>query len=182
LEESGYRFDVIPADEAIEQETDMAMLGPIELVAHLARKKGADVHRQAPDRLVLACDTVVSLDREVLGKPSDVADARSMLRKLQGSLHSVHSGLCLWPPAPGEPLVETATTWLRMDRLSDEQIEEYLASGLWQGKAGAFGYQDRQGWLHIVEGSESNVVGLPLELFKDMAARLGQIPYLGSMP
>ena len=48
-----------------------------------------------------------------------------------------------------------------MDRLAADQIDEYLASGLWAGKAGAFGYQDRQGWLHIVAGSESNVVGLP---------------------
>ena len=58
-----------------------------------------------------------------------------------------------------------------MDPLSDEQIAEYLASGQWEGKAGAFGYQDRIGWLHIEEGSESNVVGLPLELLAEMLGR-----------
>ena len=61
-----------------------------------------------------------------------------------------------------------AVTWLRMDGLSPAQIDEYIASGLWEGKAGAFGYQDRLGWLQIIAGSESNVVGLPLELLAEM--------------
>ena len=55
---------------------------------------------------------------------------------------------------------------------TSHQIEEYLSSGLWEGKSGAFGYQDRPGWLHIVEGSESNVIGLPLELLGAMLADL----------
>jgi len=59
-------------------------------------------------------------------------------------------------------------TTLRMDPLSSAQIDEYLSGGQWQGKAGAFGYQDRLGWVHVIEGSESNVVGLPLELLSEM--------------
>jgi septum formation protein len=59
-----------------------------------------------------------------------------------------------------------------MDDLSDAQLDKYLASGQWQGKAGAFGYQDRLGWVHIVEGSESNVVGLPMEMLAEMLAQL----------
>jgi nucleoside triphosphate pyrophosphatase len=55
-----------------------------------------------------------------------------------------------------------------MDPLHPEQLTEYVASRLWEGKAGGFGYQDRLGWLHIVEGSESNIVGLPLELLRQM--------------
>lgn len=66
--------------------------------------------------------------------------------------------------------MRVAVTRLEMDPLSSEQIEEYLDSGLWENKAGAFGYQDRVGWLHIVEGSESNVIGLPLELLAEMLA------------
>jgi septum formation protein len=60
-----------------------------------------------------------------------------------------------------------------MDRLSDSQLNDYLASGAWQGKAGAFGYQDRLGWVHIIKGSPSNVVGLPLELLAEMLAEIG---------
>jgi septum formation protein len=59
-----------------------------------------------------------------------------------------------------------------MRRLSPAEIEEYLASGLWEGKAGAFGYQDRLGWLEIIEGSESNVVGLPMERLARMLAEI----------
>jgi septum formation protein len=59
-----------------------------------------------------------------------------------------------------------------MDPLVDEELDDYLASGLWEGKAGAFGYQDRTGWVHVVEGSETNVVGLPMELLAEM---LGEI-------
>ena len=58
-----------------------------------------------------------------------------------------------------------------MDDLSDEAVEEYLATGEWQGKAGAFGYQDRLGWVHVVSGSESNVVGLPMEMLSGNAGR-----------
>jgi septum formation protein len=60
-----------------------------------------------------------------------------------------------------------------MDRLSDRQIDEYLSSGGWDGKAGAFGYQDRLGWVHVVEGSETNVVGLPMELLAEMLGEIG---------
>ncbi len=66
---------------------------------------------------------------------------------------------------------EVDVTVLRMDALSDAQIEQYLASGAWEGKAGAFGYQDRLGWVHILEGSPSNVVGLPLELLARMLSQ-----------
>ena len=67
--------------------------------------------------------------------------------------------------------VRVAVTRLRMDRLSAAEIDDYLASGLWEGKAGAFGYQDRLGWVHVVEGSETNVVGLPMELLAEMLGR-----------
>ena len=80
------------------------------------------------------------------------------------------SGLCLWNVPGGNPRVRVAVTRLRMDRLSAVEIDDYLASGLWDGKAGAFGYQDRLGWVHVVEGSETNVVGLPMELLAEMLA------------
>ena len=118
------------------------------------------------------------IDGMVLGKPRDEADARAMLQRLSGREHRVFSGLCLWPldlvlslaarPAEGLPAVRVAITRLQMDRLTGPQLEEYLASGQWEGKAGAFGYQDRLGWVHVIEGSESNVVGLPMETLAEM--------------
>jgi nucleoside triphosphate pyrophosphatase len=115
---------------------------------------------------------VAECDGFILGKPRDEADARAMLTQLSGREHRVLTGICLWRLRDGEPLVRVAVTRLRMDGLTDMQLDDYLASGQWEGKAGAFGYQDRLGWVHIVEGSESNVVGLPMELLAEMLAEI----------
>lgn len=184
LEQAGYRFQVIPPRTTAEcgvcsRET------PPEFVARMAWQKAADiVMRQATadppasslkppaSSLIVSCDTVAECLGQILGKPSSREHARSMLRLLSGHEHHVYSGLCLWPLPVGQPHVRVATTRLQMDLLSDDEIDDYLDSGLWEGKAGAFGYQDRAGWLHITSGSESNVIGLPLELLADMLADL----------
>ncbi len=93
-----------------------------------------------------------------------------MLTQLSGREHRVLTGLCLWKLGKKEPRIRVDVTRLRMDQLTEAQLDEYLASGQWEGKAGAFGYQDRLGWVHIVEGSTSNVVGLPMELLAQMLA------------
>jgi len=141
---------------------------PAQLVARLAYQKAADVAPQIERGLILGCDTVAECEQQILGKPSDEDDARRMLETLRGREHRVLSGLCLWQQPDGRADVRVAVTKLRMDRLTDPEIDDYLASGAWRGKAGAFGYQDRLGWVHIIEGSQSNVVGLPMELLAQM--------------
>jgi septum formation protein len=167
LATAGYSFEVHPPSEAAEcgvcdRET------PAELVARLAYQKAGDVARRIDRGLVLGCDTVVECQGRILGKPADLAHAQAMLTTLSGREHRVLSGLCLWPVPGNEPTVRVAVTTLRMDQLTPEQLDEYLAGGQWEGKAGAFGYQDGLDWVHVVEGSESNVVGLPLELLAEM--------------
>jgi septum formation protein len=141
---------------------------PTLLVARLACQKAADVVRRVSSGIVLGCDTVAECDGLILGKPTDWEHARKMLGTLSGREHRVLSGLCLWQVPGGNPAVRVAVTTLRMDRLSPQQLNDYLASGLWRGKAGAFGYQDGIDWVHVLEGSESNVVGLPMELLGEM--------------
>lgn len=171
LAEAGYTFEVVaPSDEAEDDLPDMG--DPIEIVTRLARQKAANVAGRIDAGIVIGCDTVAACEGAILGKPRDAAHAREILTKLSGREHEVYSGLCLWQVPGDRTRVQTARTRLQMHPLSAEQIEEYLASGLWQGKAGAFGYQDRLGWLEIVEGSESNVVGLPLELLGEMLAEI----------
>ena len=172
LEEAGYRFTVCPPGPEAEQ-GDVDNETPERLVARLAYQKAADVARRVAKGLILACDTVAECDGRILGKPSDEDHARRMLKTLRGREHRVLTGLCLWPLPDGQPDTRVEVTTLRMDRLDDEQIDEYLASGGWLGKAGAFGYQDRLGWVHVLEGSESNVVGLPMELLAEMLADAG---------
>jgi len=168
LVEAGYPVRVVYPAESAE---DGALPGeePFEMVARLAYQKAADVATRVPSGLIVGCDTVVECGGQILGKPDDENHARQILKELRGRRHRVLSGLCLWEKARRvAPLTRVAETLLEMDRLSDEQIEEYLASGKWEGKAGAFGYQDRLGWVRILEGSESNVVGLPMELLEEM--------------
>jgi len=175
LDEAGYRFTIITPSEAAEDGRRRGE-SPAELVARLARQKAADVARRVESGLVLGCDTVVTLDDveqrdgRILGKPDDEAHARAMLETLSGRRHRVLSGLCLWQVPGDRVIVRVAVATLEMDRLSEDQLAAYLASGGWRGKAGAFGYQDRLGWVHVTEGSESNVVGLPMELLAEMLA------------
>jgi septum formation protein len=173
LQQAGYKFRVVtPSPQAecgvCSQET------PPELVARLACQKAADVVSQLnvagplQDETIVACDTVAECVGQILGKPIDAEHARQMLKLLSGRVHHVYSGLCIWQLPKGEPHVTVVVTRLRMDALSDPEIDEYVASGQWEGKAGAFGYQDRIDWLHIEDGSESNVIGLPLEKLAEL--------------
>jgi len=170
LTEVGYRFSVLPASEAAECGV-CAGESAAQLVSRLARQKAADVAPRVDRGVILACDTVAACQGEILGKPANEQHARRMLQSLRGQRHHVYTGMCLWRRPDDLIMADVATTVLRMDVLSDREIDEYVKSGLWEGKAGAFGYQDRHGWLHIEQGSESNVVGLPLELLAALLPR-----------
>mgnify|MGYP006274447815 CR=1 FL=1 len=144
---------------------------PLEaFVRRLALAKAGAVVAAGIDGLILACDTLAELDGEPLGKPADRADARRMLEALSGRAHRVVSGVCLWRSPGHEPLLADAVSVLEMDRLTDDFLDWYLDSGLWRGKAGACGFQDERLPLRLVSGSPSNVVGLPLELVREMLA------------
>ena len=102
-----------------------------------------------------------------------------MLRCMRGQRHRVWTGVCLWRRPDDHRLLDYDCTELVMESISDSQLEAYLESGDWEGKAGAFGYQDDLPWIEILSGSPSNVIGLPLELLARMLERMGSIP-LGS--
>jgi septum formation protein len=175
LAEAGYAVEVVvPGDHA--ESGAPAHEGVRELVMRFAYQKSLDVasrikkqtNESRKQAVLVACDTLAECRGEILGKPRDAKDARRMLELLSGEEHQVYSGLCVWPLAMAEPRTRLARTTLFMDQLGKAEIDEYLASDQWREKAGAFGYQDRPGWLHIVEGSPSNVIGLPLELLEEM--------------
>ncbi|HIF33904.1 MAG: nucleoside triphosphate pyrophosphatase [Pirellulaceae bacterium] len=169
LLEAGYDFQVIVPSATAEcgvcsRET------PPELVARLARQKAEDVAKRLTEGLVIGCDTLAECRGQMLGKPKNREHAGEMLRFMRGREHSVYSGLCLWLLPQEEVHVQVDRTRLQMIELTDSEIDSYLDTNLWEGKAGAFGLQDRLGWIEIVEGSESNVVGLPMELLTTMLA------------
>lgn len=180
MKEYGYEFEVIEPDPMAEcgicsRET------PPEMVARLAYQKAADIAKRVPGVLqgkqvdaaiVIGCDTVAECMGTILGKPKNVEHAREMMRLLRGREHHVYSGLCVWLRPGEERHVEVDVTKLTMEALPDDRIEEYLATGSWEGKAGGFGFQDNLGWIRILEGSVSNVVGLPMERLAVMLERV----------
>lgn len=171
LEEWGYSFSVVPPHESAEcgicsRET------PPEMVARLALQKARDVALRTPAGIVIGCDTVAECCGLILGKPKNREHAKEMLTLMRGRDQRVYSGLCVWPRPGEEPCVRVAVTHLLMDPVSDSELEAYLETSAWEGKAGAFGYQDGLDWVHITEGSESNVVGLPMELLAEMLSQL----------
>lgn len=171
LTAAGYEFELLPPHDSAEcgicsKET------PPELVARLAYQKARDVALRVAEGTVIGCDTVAECCGQILGKPKNIDHARSMLQLLRSREHHVYSGLCLWLRPSEDKHVQVAVTRLRMDPISDAELEAYLETNAWEGKAGAFGYQDGLDWVHVEEGSESNVVGLPLELFAQMLANL----------
>lgn len=194
LREDGYRFATIPAAECIEKYANAPLDSPCDYVRTLATLKAQNVAARLCGRvsvarwdvspelpgsapfLVVGCDSVAVCNDEILGKPRDREDAERMLRALSGSVHRVVTGLALWRVDAQDyasgPYVEKLETRvesssLEMEELGEARLAYYLDSGLWEGKAGAFGYQDGNDWLKLIEGTESNVVGLPLEALAD---------------
>ena len=167
LTEFGYQFETDPPSDGAECGICSGETPP-ELVVRLARQKAVDVAVRYDFAIILGCDTVAECYGQVLGKPRDREDASRMLKLLRGKEHRVHSGVCLWVRPEDQVLLQVDTTTLFMDQVSDQQLENYLDTNKWEGKAGAFGYQDGWDWLHVTKGSETNVVGLPMELLKDM--------------
>jgi septum formation protein len=149
-------------------ETPQAKETPRSLARRLARTK-AEVSRRAADRdpdtrnaYVLSADTVVAVGRRILPKPELTDEAAACLRLLSGRAHRVYTSICLITPK-GKVRQKLVETRVRFKRLSREEMETYLASGEWQGKAGGYAIQGRAGaFVTKLVGSYSNVVGLPL--------------------
>ena len=161
------KFDIIVAKG--EEKADGTT--PEALVKTLATQKAEEVALLdiAKGKAVLGADTVVALDGEVLGKPKDEADARRMLCALSGRAHEVYTGVCMSYLENGKrkTLVKADCTKVYFNALTSEFIDEYIKSGSPMDKAGAYGIQDG-GLVDKIDGSFTNVVGLPIELCKEM--------------
>ena len=149
----------LPADL---DETPRPKETPRRLALRLAEGKASVVAAQAPDAFVLAADTVVALGRRLLGKAEDEAEARVWLGLLSGRAHRVFTGVAVIAPS-GRRALRLGEARVRFKRLTSQEIDAYIASGEWRGKAGAYAIQGRAGGFVIdVQGSYSAVIGLPL--------------------
>jgi septum formation protein len=175
LEEAGVEFTVLGADEVVERH-DPA-LPPESLTIENARAKARAVAVRRPEALVLGADTLVYLDGAPLGKPGSLDEAAGMLRRLSGRAHQVCTGVCLcWDAGGGVDEFHELTT-VHFRPLSDAMIAEYLARVPVLDKAGAYAMQDH-GALVVasIDGSWSNVVGLPMEKTLAALARWRRAP------
>lgn len=148
---------------AVVDETPLAGEAPSEMVLRISRAKATAMPDVGPDELVVAADTTVVLDGQVLGKPADAEAAVEVLRCLGGRPHLVYTGLALWHPASRRMILELGQSQVWMRAYSEEEITAYVASGDPLDKAGAYAIQHR-GFDPVsrVEGCWLNVMGLPL--------------------
>lgn len=157
LEQLGLDPEVVPADI---DETPLPGEDPVSYVHRLAREK-AEALDVSPAAVVIAADTTIDLDGEILAKPEDADDARSMLRRQSARTHRVHTGIAV--RHRGVTLVDVVTTLVTMVPITDELLDWYVGTGEPLDKAGAYALQGAGGVLvEKVNGSVSNVVGLPL--------------------
>ena len=163
LSQIGLTFAVCPSDVVEPPLSVYSNKSASEITRELALIKAKAVAQDHNDGVIIGADTLVSLDGELLGKPSDDADALKMLTRLSGNSHEVVTGVTLIDAATGRNSVWSETTQVDFRELSSTEITAYIASGEASDKAGAYGIQGRgAAFVRRIEGCYFNVVGLPL--------------------
>ncbi len=177
LTQAGFQFTVLPSDV---DESFSASMSPQEVPVMLAERKAKALIENCANSLVLAADTVVILENEILNKPSDKQDALHMLKKLSGKTHEVVTGIAL--ASPQGIITAADSAMVRFRELADWEIEWYVRGGASLDKAGAYGVQDFIGMAGIekLDGSFYTVMGLPIyhvyQLLKPFILESKQMP------
>ena len=161
LELADLKFDVMPSD-AQEITTKTA---PNEVVMELASLKAKDIYKKSEKQsMIVGADTVVAYQGQILGKPTDEADAKRMLTMLSGQTHEVYTGVCVIEDEKIKTFYEE--TKVTFYEISDEQIDRYIKTGEPMDKAGSYGIQGKAAvFIKGIEGDYYNVVGFPIARF-----------------
>lgn len=166
LENYNVKFNIIKS------EIDEVILGhesPVQAVVRLALEKGIDVASKNQGDLVIAADTIVVLNDKILGKPKDESDAYKTLNSLSGREHQVVTGISLINIAENKKVVDYVVSEVKFKHLSDKVISDYLKTGEFQDKAGAYGIQGYGALLvDEIKGDYFNIVGLPISKLSDL--------------
>jgi len=166
LKSLGYHFDIVPHD-IVECVHDNVL--PTELVQNLAFLKASDVARRVCNAIIISSDTIVVHKKSILGKPKDTNDAKRTLSILSDSEHDVISGVCVMELPSRKKMLRMEQTHIKMRTIKDEEIDRYILTGEPMDKAGAYAIQgEGRKFIEKIDGSFSNVVGLPLELLQEM--------------
>ncbi len=173
LADAGYHFEVITSG-VDEDAIDITGLDPSGAAVKLALAKARAVADKHPGVLVLGCDTVVDLDGQIIGKAQNDAHALRIITELFSRPHKVITALAFVHIEKGIEKTLSDSTTVYPRKLTEAQVEAHIKSGAWKGKAGAYGLQEvNDSFVERIEGSFTNVVGLPLELLEKKLAELG---------
>ncbi|MHC5183426.1 MAG: Maf family protein, partial [Planctomycetota bacterium] len=176
LRRAGYCFEIVPSG-VDESKYNVNGICSEEHTKILALAKANDIAARFPNAVVMGSDTVVDLDGEIIGKPDDVTHAEEIIRKLFSKPHKVITGLAMVCIEKTIEIVEADTTVVYPRRLTEAQIADHIINGQWQGKAGAYGIQETgDEFVERIDGSFTNVMGLPMELTEHLLGRLGIRP------
>ncbi len=166
LTEAGYEFRVVPPEI---DESAFANENPRKYAERLALAKAKNVAGGFPESLVIGADTVVDFQGEIIGKAANEKEAEVIVRKLFSGPHKVITGVAIVRASDGVEIVESESTTVYPKALTDKQIEEHIKGGTWKGKAGAYAIQEGGDvFIERIEGSLTNVMGLPTELLGKM--------------
>jgi septum formation protein len=172
LTQAGYQFAAVPPD-VDESSFAAGDVRADEYAERLALAKARSIARRFADRVVIGADTVVDFAGEIIGKPADARQAEQITRRLFSAPHKVITGLAIVRLSDGTQLVASDTTTVHPKRMTAKQIAEHISGGTWRDKAGAYAIQETgDRFVERIEGSLTNVMGLPMELLERMLARV----------
>ncbi|PTW02736.1 septum formation protein [Halanaerobium saccharolyticum] len=166
LTQLNLKFTIVPSkiDESAFDHSD-----PVELVKVLAEKKASSVSKLVEDALIIAADTVVVHNDQILGKPGNKFEARKMLKQLSSDKHQVITGVAVLNSRTGESYLDYNITEVKMTALSESEIENYVETGEPLDKAGAYAIQGFGGlFVEEIKGSYYSVMGLPIHQLADL--------------
>jgi len=171
LKRAGFQFELIPA--SIDEPTGAEARDPRAFVQQVSWSKAAAVAPRIDRGLVLAADTVGWINGQVIGKPEDEADARRILRTLGGNVHELWTGVTIWRRPDDLQIIWQEVSRVHFKEMSETELDSYLATRTWQGCSGAYAIQEENDpQVTVVEGSTSNVIGLPMETLERLLAWL----------
>jgi septum formation protein len=173
LRQAGYEFGIEPAD--VDEEDYPPDTLPADVAVYLARLKADKVADRMPDCIVLGADTVVAIGDFIVGKPRDAQHAREMLKLLSGTTHIVITGVSVICRNAGFSQHRRVFSAVRVRPLLAREIEEYVDSGQWQGKAGGYGIQDPDPFVVCMKGCRTNVIGLPMTTVRNLLTQAGLV-------
>ena len=173
MSEAGYEFTVVPP-EVDESAFETNNVDPVEYAQRLALAKARSVARMHPDSFVIGADTIVDFRGRIIGKAANAEEAEQITGKLFSAPHKVITGVAFVRLSDGTELLRSDSTTVYPRKMTAKQITDHVKGGSWRDKAGAYAIQKTgDEFVKKIEGSLTNVMGLPMELLDSLLAELG---------